>query len=128
MTLSHIIAVASGGAVGSAARYCLMQMPLVTLHKPVATLAINLLGSLLMGALMPLCRYLGLSGALTLLLTTGLLGGFTTFSTFSLDITTLLSEGNPLKALAIAVCSVAGGVLLCMGAYVAVSKILPSMQ
>lgn len=91
----NILQVAAGGAVGSVLRY------LTTLGAgrafgtgfPLGTLVVNVVGSFLMGALVGL---LGRHGAnhLAPLLMTGVLGGFTTFSAFSLDTVTLWSRGQ----------------------------------
>ncbi|MBO0134659.1 fluoride efflux transporter CrcB [Agrobacterium burrii] len=62
---------------------------------PYGTLAVNILGSVLMGVLTELSVVRsGLPQELRLFLTTGLLGGFTTFSTFSLDAVTLWERGQ----------------------------------
>ncbi|MDF2601661.1 MAG: putative fluoride ion transporter CrcB [Methylobacterium brachiatum] len=79
---------------------------------PLATLVINVLGSFLMGVLAEGFALRGAAGhPARLFLTTGILGGFTTFSTFSLDAISLYERGEPaLAALYVAV-SVAGGLL-----------------
>ena len=96
--MAAVLYVALGGAFGSVCRYGLMQA--VTRFAPAAifpygTLAVNVLGSLLMGV------WVGLMAAmlpektkeLHWLFAVGALGGFTTFSTFSLDIYTLMQHG-----------------------------------
>jgi CrcB protein len=57
---------------------------------PFGTLAANLLGGFLIGALMAVADPLGFPPTVRLLLATGFLGGLTTFSTFSAEVTTLL--------------------------------------
>lgn len=76
---------------------------------PWATLAVNLVGSFLIGVLAGL-----LAGRETarLVLVTGLLGGFTTFSAFSLDTLTLLGSGRAGFALGYVAASVVGGLAL----------------
>ncbi|GEO99262.1 fluoride efflux transporter CrcB [Methylobacterium haplocladii] len=65
------------------------------LDFPLATLIINVLGSFLMGVLAEAFVMRGAGGhPLKLFLTTGMLGGFTTFSTFSLDAVTLYDRGE----------------------------------
>jgi CrcB protein len=62
---------------------------------PLGTLASNLVGGFLMGIAMALmAHYEAMSPELRLLMTTGFLGGLTTFSTFSAEATTLLSRGQ----------------------------------
>src|SRR5512141_2435021 len=87
-----ILAVGGGAAIGAWLRWglgALFNPVFPTL--PLGTLAANLSGGLLMGFAMEfITRHTVLSGELRLLLTTGLLGGLTTFSTFSAEIVTLL--------------------------------------
>lgn len=95
---SAILVVAGGGAVGTAARYSvsLLLPPLGAL--PVATMIVNVVGAFLLGLLLEaLARRgpdLGGRRTLRLLLGTGVLGGFTTYSTFSLDTVELLGAGR----------------------------------
>jgi CrcB protein len=85
-----------GGAAGSGARYLLAGwvQRLASAGFPAGTLAVNLLGSFALGLLMPLGLRTDLLGpSVRLALTTGLLGGFTTYSTFSYETMSLLQEG-----------------------------------
>lgn len=93
--LTSLLHVALGGALGASARY-LVGVGAVRLlgHGfPWATLAVNILGSLAMGALVVLLAQKDAT-RLAPLLMTGLLGGFTTFSAFSLDAVTLYERGQ----------------------------------
>ena len=79
--------VALGGAIGAAARYGVAQW---TGHRwgwafPWGTLAVNVTGSLAIGLLMPLLLGRGPDPALRVFLVTGFLGGYTTFSAFSVE-------------------------------------------
>ncbi len=87
-----IILVATGGALGAVARY-LIGLSLKTASGfPWATLSVNIAGSLLMGLLIGwLTRQQG-SEALRLFLAVGLLGGFTTFSAFSMELFQLIEK------------------------------------
>lgn len=83
--------VAIGGAIGSVLRYLMV----VGIGAPVATLLVNVMGSFLMGVLfISLAHRTNLSP----LLMTGVLGGFTTFSAFSLDAMKLWESGQTLQA------------------------------
>lgn len=108
-----VLAVAIGGGLGAALRYLLSGAVYRVLGTdfPYGTLAVNLLGSLLLGWLMEATEY-GASAApmLRLFLGVGLCGGFTTFSTFSYETMRLLSDGVYLQALL----NVAGSVGLCI--------------
>lgn len=94
--------VAIGGAVGAVLRYQLGRAMTVWLGGPAmsifpwATLAVNALGSLLMGMLAGWLARHGNVGSeqLRLLLGVGLLGGFTTFSAFSLEMVLLIERGQ----------------------------------
>lgn len=106
-----ILYVGLGGAIGSIGRYLIMGWigRLVGMHFPYATLAVNIVGSLLMGALVDvLARTLPVHAPeLRLCIAVGFLGGFTTFSAFSLDVVTLMQEGHAAAALLYIVASVA---------------------
>jgi fluoride exporter len=87
-----IIAVGGGAAAGAWLRWGLsIALNPIFPTLPLGTLAANLIGGLLMGVAMEIItRHTLLSPEATLLVTTGFLGGLTTFSTFSGEITTLI--------------------------------------
>ena len=93
MSGQAIIWVALGGALGTVGRY-LVGLSLKTASGfPWATMSVNILGSLLMGLVIGwLSRQNGGSDALRLFVAVGILGGFTTFSAFSMDLFTLLER------------------------------------
>jgi len=108
--MQFLLAVAAGGAVGAVARYWLMLW-VDTGNFPWGTLAVNVSGSLLMGALYVLIgEKMLLSQEMRALLAVGFTGAFTTFSTFALDALTLLQHGQVLSALSYVLLSV----LLCI--------------
>jgi CrcB protein len=85
-----------GAGVGGALRHGVnsLGMRLLGTGFPYATLTVNIVGSLAMGLLAGWFAQKGAAGQhLRLFLTTGILGGFTTFSTFSLDIASLWERG-----------------------------------
>ena len=90
-----VIQVALGGAVGASLRYGanLGIGRLLGAAFPWHTLAVNVIGSALMGGLMVLLAHRG-QQQLAPFLMTGILGGFTTFSAFSLDAATLWTRGE----------------------------------
>jgi CrcB protein len=109
--------VALGGAIGSVLRYQAgrwithwLGVQAVTAF-PWATLAVNAVGSVLMGVLAGWLARHGPGGeGLRLLLGVGLLGGFTTFSAFSLELVLMMQRGQLLFAVLYMVLSVALGV------------------
>ena len=88
-----VLWVALGGACGAAARYGISLLP-VRMDFPVLTLATNFLGALLIGVIVGLAGGGRLTADQTLFWKTGVCGGFTTFSTFSLETLTLLESGR----------------------------------
>jgi CrcB protein len=92
----RVLWISLGGAVGTAARYLLSGWLLRALGPafPYGTLAVNVIGSFLLGAIM----HVGLNTTLLspgarLVLGTGVMGGFTTYSTFNYETLQYLQEG-----------------------------------
>ncbi|MBL6761316.1 MAG: fluoride efflux transporter CrcB [PS1 clade bacterium] len=93
MSGQAIIWVAFGGALGAVARYATGLLLKTTSGFPWATLSVNIFGSLLMGVMIGwLSRQSTPNEALRLFLAVGILGGFTTFSTFSMDLFQLIEK------------------------------------
>ena len=109
----HLLYVVLGGALGTACRYGLALLVNTWLQQPkfpYATFLINLSGSFAIGALAELFRLqLLASPEWRLALLTGVLGGYTTFSAYSLETLSLLRAGSWGVALGYALGSVAGG-------------------
>ena len=84
-----------GGAVGSGARYLAGSATTALLGPdyPFGTLAVNIVGGLLMGVLVGVLARNAASENWRLLLAVGVLGGFTTFSAFSLEVVTMIERG-----------------------------------
>lgn len=118
--------IALGAAAGANARYWLGRWITAGWPDafPTATLLINLSGSLGLGLLVGWPRaQAAWGGGLWLLAGVGFLGGYTTFSTFSVELVRLLQEGRQLAALAYALLSALGG-LLAAAAGFALAKLL----
>lgn len=105
------LSVALGGAIGASARFAvnLAAARLFGMGFPVGTLCVNVLGSFAMGVLAVLL--LDRASPLAPFLLTGVLGGFTTFSAFSLDTLMLWERGEPGLALVYVILSVAASLL-----------------
>ena len=93
--MSNLIQVAIGGATGAVLRYLigLGVYRLVGPGFPVAVLGVNIFGSFLMGLFVVWAEHRGMTQIAPLVMV-GLLGGFTTFSAFSLETVTLLERGQ----------------------------------
>ena len=89
-----LLSVALGGALGASGRYLVNVATMRAFGPgfPVGTITVNVLGSFLMGVLVVVLAKKG--NAYAPLLMTGMLGGFTTFSAFSLDALTLFERGQ----------------------------------
>lgn len=91
--MKSVLLVALGGGIGAVCRYLLTFLPLGGTF-PVKTLLTNLLGAVLIGLVVGLSGRVAVMGeSQTLFWKTGVCGGFTTFSTFSLEAVTLLESG-----------------------------------
>ena len=121
MTTSNPLAatglVALGGGAGAVLRYqtgralTALLGPATVAAFPWATLVVNIVGSLVMGLLAGwLARHGSASETWRLLVGVGLLGGFTTFSAFSLELMLLIERGQSATALAYALISVLAAV------------------
>lgn len=113
------IAVFLGGGLGSLGRWALTFVPWKTVGEagfPLATLVTNVAGAFLIGVVVAAAVPAGLSPRATLLLKTGVCGGFTTFSTFALETGDLIERGAYGVAAAYLVLSFVLGVAACLAA------------
>ena len=115
------LSLALGGALGACSRYAVSQWVMKVYPGELShgTLAVNVLGSLFIGVLFVLIHDKGhLPESWKPLLMTGMLGSFTTFSTFSLETLTHITEGQYLHAISYVVLSL---VLCIMATFVGIS-------
>lgn len=114
MTLSSILSVACGAAIGGVFRFLISFWFRADAGKfPYATCFINIAGSFLLGTIIAWSLKHPMSNSVKLFLATGFCGGFTTFSTFSMDWLGLMQSGQNLLGLTYILISVVGG-LLCV--------------
>lgn len=106
----NVFLVGIGGMVGSMLRYGVSMLPMECGDGfPIKTLLTNIVGCFLIGIIVMLSgKYSKLSPEMTLMLKTGVCGGFTTFA---LESVTLIQKGDILSGLLYIVFSVAGGML-----------------
>lgn len=107
------IVVGAGGFIGAVCRYLIGLIPLREGSVfPVKTFAINILGSFIIGVIAPLAlKNDSLNPRTVLFLKVGICGGFTTFSSFALETSDLMKNGNVRMALLYAVLSMAAGIV-----------------
>lgn len=100
MSLSTIIYVALGGAIGAVGRFAVVSAVGQWAHAsgssfPYGTMMVNIVGSFILGALIELSALAwSPSPEIRAMLVVGMLGAFTTFSTFSLDVVTMATRGE----------------------------------
>jgi CrcB protein len=121
--MKMMLMVAMGGAIGSSGRYLVgvLATRLLGLNFPWGTMIVNIVGSFIMGVLISLLALrFSVGNEVRAFLAVGLLGGFTTFSSFTLDAVYLLEKKQYSHALSYMGVSVIGGLLaLFLGLYVA---------
>ncbi|MPM83610.1 putative fluoride ion transporter CrcB [bioreactor metagenome] len=122
----NFLVVGLGGGLGAAARYGIGLLPWRG-SFPVSTLIINLLGAVVIGFLSGFAVRRRMDDRLVLFLKTGLCGGFTTFSTFSLESVQLIAAGDRGQAALYIFLSLAGCLL---GVWLgqALSRTLPELS
>ena len=122
------LSVAAGGAIGASLRWLVVRWAghVMGLAFPYGTLIVNVAGSLVMGfaAVIMMERFPGSWGRWSPFLMTGVLGGFTTFSAFSLDALFLIERGRNLAAatyiggsVALSIAGLWAGLTLARGAW-----------
>ncbi|HEY9467455.1 MAG TPA: CrcB family protein [Vicinamibacterales bacterium] len=115
------VAVVMGGALGTAARHAvnLAMARAISTPVPWATATVNMIGSLVIGVLAGAlaAERLSMSPFARTFVFVGILGGFTTFSSFMLDSLTVIHAGAPIKAALNLVGQLALGLALTIGGY-----------
>lgn len=109
----NLLLVVVGGGIGAGIRHLtnIGALRLVGPNYPWGTMAINIVGSFAMGLFIATLMRRGGSNELRLFVATGIFGGFTTFSAFSLDFATLWERGATIPALGYALASVIGAIV-----------------
>ena len=120
MNIYHLLAVGIGGLIGSVGRYIASKSideKMASLF-PSGTLAVNIIGSLVLGILYGISlKRLDLAEHWRLFIGTGICGGFTTFSAFALENFVLLHEKPAIAVLYIAATLIAGLLAVALGVF-----------
>jgi CrcB protein len=122
-----ILSIAAGGALGAVARYAVMTRTgqLLGLGFPMGTLIVNIAGSFLLGVLIEFIALKWSPGEdMRAFLVVGVLGSFTTFSTFSLELVALIERGSYWPAAFYVAISVVAAVAALFGGMVLFRSIL----
>lgn len=126
MNIQYILAVAAGGALGAVVRYLVAigSGRIFGTNFPWGTLIINVTGSFLIGAFAALfATRWNLPQAARIFLTVGICGGYTTFSTFSLDAWYLIERGQTVASALYMIASV----VLSVGALIAALHVVRAL-
>lgn len=116
--MNQVVAIAVGGALGALSRYWVVGLVTRLFERsfPYGTLAVNILGSFLIGiGYIVIVERLHVASEWHAILMVGFIGAFTTFSTFSLETVSLMQEGRLMAALTY----IFSSVLVCLLATVA---------
>ena len=127
MNLSHLMFAVFGGAIGSGLRFSVGALMLRTMGPgwPWGTFTVNLVGSLIMGLVMGWFAFKGSGGgSVQIFIATGILGGFTTFSAFSLETSRMIETKAYAQAALYAGSSVILGVSMVFAGLFIMRKVL----
>lgn len=115
-----LVVIGAGGALGAILRYVVSGLSYRIFRGgfPVGTLAVNLSGSFLIGLVWGMFEHVPVSASLRWFIFIGVLGGYTTFSTFALENFSLIRAGEFNTAVLNVLLSSAGGILLVYAGYV----------
>ena len=114
--------VAVGGALGAVCRYLLMRADLFTSDRFLTTMIVNLSGCLLIGVMWAFLHHVIDRREVYLLVVVGLLGGYTTYSSFGFETFDLLRAGRTIAGLLYALTTLVGGFACCAAGYMITSK------
>ena len=111
-SLAALLAVAGGGALGAVARHLatIAGARVATAGLPWPTLAINIVGSFILGWFLRWADATDAASGMRLFVAVGLCGGFTTFSTFAVETLALMQGGQALRAALYVTLSVVGAI------------------
>jgi fluoride exporter len=123
-----VLVIFVGGALGTVARYLFaVHHPVAQGHFPWVTLVVNLSGSLAIGVLVPLTEHIAQRAPLARpLLVIGFLGGWTTYSTLTVEAALLAKDGDVVICLAYLAATIVGGLTLVVMGHALGRKMVPA--
>ena len=121
--LLQYVAVGIGGCIGAMLRYYILTIGTADDQKYLYTLLINVSGCFFIGVIWVILTALGAKTVWFTLIISGIIGGYTTYSSFSLDFTTLLHQQRVLEALFYALATVLTSISGCVIGYFVTTKI-----
>ncbi|MBD5314751.1 MAG: CrcB family protein [Bacteroides sp.] len=123
-SLANILAVGGGSAMGAICRYGAGLLPWLQGSRCFPTLTVNIVGSILIGVAWTLFERHETLHLWYMFLVTGFLGGFTTFSTFSLDAVILLKTGRLWEFAGYALVTLTVCIVGCLAAHYTTARVL----
>jgi len=125
--MTKILLIITGGAIGTLGRYAFSNLAhrLTNTIFPIGTLAVNLVGSFLIGLLWGLIENSTLAPHLRSFIFIGILGGFTTFSSYSWETVNLLRDGELKLALLNIILNNVAGILLAFAGLLIAKQLQP---
>lgn len=127
-SLNSFLLVGAGGCLGACARYYISNQDFFGSERFFYTLLINVVGCFLIGVLWVLLSTLNAKGGWHNFLITGMLGGFTTFSTYSLEWVKLMHAGRFGELAFYTAASILLTLLACMAGYFGTSKLIELLK
>jgi len=121
---TDMLLVAAGGMLGCLCRYIIQESGVAGLDKDFITAGINIAGCLIIGIVWSIFAHFDIGYRWRLFILTGLLGGYTTFSTFSLDIVGMIHDGMLTRSMLYLSLSLCGGLMACASGIFITSRIL----
>lgn len=103
-----------GGGTGALTRYTVSSLHIFDADKYYSTITINLSGCLIIGIIAAVLHHYNAGKGWTLLLMTGFLGGYTTYSAYTLDLIELFQSGAPIRAFVYCGITIFGAMALCL--------------
>lgn len=120
----QFLLVGLGGAIGAMLRFAVQSLALFPDSRHLLTAVVNITGCLLIGVAYAVIHQINPGRSLYLFAVAGILGGYTTYSTFTFDAFNLIRGGHVVQAVTYLTVTIVGGFLACAAGYLATEKII----